>query len=59
MYWRNACMLRLTELSHNCRAIRNCLGHNLADCFLTVSNCSHTVLDKVILLENDFILFLS
>jgi len=59
MYWRNACMLRLTELSHHRRAVRNRLGNNLADCFLTRCNSSYTLLDKVILPENDLILFLS
>lgn len=52
-------MFRLTKPRHHPRAIGNRFCHNLANCRLTLSDSIHTVLDKTILIEHDFILFLS
>jgi len=51
-------MFRLTKLRHHPNAIGNRFCHNLANCPLTLSDSIHTVLDKMIFIEHDFILFL-
>ena len=52
-------MLRLTKLGHHPHAIGNRFCHKLANCPLTLSDSIHTILDKMILIEHDLILFLS
>ena len=52
-------MFRLTKLRRHPHAIGNRLCYNLANCPLTLSDSINTILDKLILIEHDLILFLS